>query len=165
MSSVADFLFIPKLICALGCCLVAGVFFAFSSFVMSALARLPPPQGIIAMQSINVAVINPFFMTVFLGTGFACLVLTAATLIFQRSPPAGMFYIIIGSALYLVGAVLVTIVFNVPLNDALAKLTPESADGANFWASYQIGWLLWNHVRGLAALAAAVSFIIALVKG
>ena len=60
MSSVADFLYIPKLICALGCCLVAGVFFAFSSFVMNALARLPLQQGITAMQSINIAVINRF---------------------------------------------------------------------------------------------------------
>src|SRR5258705_6992637 len=43
---------------ALGAGLVAGVFFAFSSFVMAALARLPPAQAIAAMQSINVTVVN-----------------------------------------------------------------------------------------------------------
>jgi uncharacterized membrane protein len=65
------FLFGLTLFAALGCGLVAGVFFAFSTFVMKALARLPAPQGIAAMQSINVIVINPWFMTAFLGTAAA----------------------------------------------------------------------------------------------
>ena len=56
------------LISALGCGLVGGIFFAFSAFVMKALNRLPPAQGIAAMQSINVTVINPLFMTAFFGT-------------------------------------------------------------------------------------------------
>lgn len=47
------------LIAALGCGLVAGVFFAFSSFVMPALKRLPPAQGISAMQSINRLAVAP----------------------------------------------------------------------------------------------------------
>ncbi len=47
------------LFCALGSALVAGVFFAFSTFVMKALGRLQPEQGIAAMQSINVTVLNP----------------------------------------------------------------------------------------------------------
>ena len=34
---------------------VGGVFFAFSTFVMKALARLPHAQAIAAMQSINAA--------------------------------------------------------------------------------------------------------------
>ncbi|WP_010496926.1 hypothetical protein [Paenibacillus elgii] len=48
---------------ALGSGLIAGLFFAFSTFVMSALARLPAEQGIAAMQSINVTVLNPLFYT------------------------------------------------------------------------------------------------------
>jgi hypothetical protein len=43
---------------ALGCGLNAGVFFAFSSFVMKALARLQPAQGIAAMQSINLVAVT-----------------------------------------------------------------------------------------------------------
>ncbi len=60
---------ILTLISALGCGLVAGVFFAFSTFVMKALDRLPPAQGMTAMQSINVVVINPWFMTAFFRNG------------------------------------------------------------------------------------------------
>ncbi|GAB4198563.1 MAG: hypothetical protein Fur006_48470 [Coleofasciculaceae cyanobacterium] len=60
--------FVLKLFAALGCGLVAGVFFAFSTFVMSALARLQAAQGITAMQSINITAINPPFMVALFGT-------------------------------------------------------------------------------------------------
>jgi uncharacterized membrane protein len=53
---------------ALGSGLIAGAFFAFSSFVMGALGKLPASQGIAAMQSINVVVINPIFLGVLFGT-------------------------------------------------------------------------------------------------
>jgi uncharacterized membrane protein len=56
----------------------------------------------------------------------------------------------------------VIMVFNVPLNDALATVKPESTDGANLWASYLTNWTLWNHVRTAAALAATALFTIAL---
>jgi uncharacterized membrane protein len=59
------------LVAALGCGLIAGVFFAFSTFVMSALARLQPAQGIAAFQAINITVYNPWFMGTFLGTAAA----------------------------------------------------------------------------------------------
>lgn len=64
-------MFALKLLPALGCGLVAGVFFAFSTFVMSALARLQPAQGIAAMQSINITAINPLFMMAIFGTAGA----------------------------------------------------------------------------------------------
>jgi uncharacterized membrane protein len=75
---MGEWIFLVTLASALGYGLIAGVFFAFSSFVMKALARLSPAQGVAAMQSINVAVINPWFLTVFLGTAAACVVLAAA---------------------------------------------------------------------------------------
>lgn len=68
-------LFILKLISALGSGLMAGVFFAFSTSVMKALDQLPPNESIAAMQSINVAIINPLFLSVFLGTAVGCLAL------------------------------------------------------------------------------------------
>jgi len=103
---------------ALGCGLVGGIFFAFSTFVMKALSRLPASQGIAAMQQINITVINPLFMTAFLGTGLACLVLAVFSLLQWGRPGAG--WLLTGSVLYLFGTILVTMVFNVPRNDALA---------------------------------------------
>lgn len=145
---------------ALGCGLVAGVFFAFSTFVMHALGRLPAAQGIAAMQSINITVINPWFMTAFLGTAVACLLLAIASLLKWHQPSA--VYWLVGSLLYLVGTVLVTIGFNVPLNEALATVQPESTAGAKLWAKYLTDWTVWNHIRTAAALAGAITFTLAL---
>ncbi|WP_290889540.1 hypothetical protein [Fischerella sp.] len=80
--------FVLKLFAALGCGLIAGVFFAFSTFVMSALARLQPAQGIAAFQSINITVYNPWFMGTFLGTAVACLFLAVSSLLKWQQPGA-----------------------------------------------------------------------------
>ena len=148
-------------IAALGTGLIAGVFFAFSAFVMTALGRLPPDQGIAAMQSINVAVLNPWFFAVFFGTAADCIVLAILAL-FDWSGP-GTAYLAAGGAFYLVGCVLVTIVFNVPLNKALAVVPPDSAEGAERWTRYQPAWTIWNHVRTVGSLAAAASFTMAML--
>lgn len=153
-------LFALKLFCALGCGLIAGVFFAFSTFVMKALAQQPSAQGIAAMQSINITVINAWFMMAFLGTAAACIFLAVSSLLKWHQPGAA--YLLLGSLLYLIGTVMVTMVFNVPLNDALARVDPDSNDGTTLWASYLTNWTFWNHVRTAAALAAAASLTIAL---
>lgn len=160
MTTVDQWLFGLKLFTALGCGLVAGVFFAFSTFVMSALGRLQPKEGILAMQSINITAINPLFMVALFGTAATCLFLAITSLL--KWHQSGGTYLLIGSLLYLIGTVLVTIVFNVPLNDALAIAKPDSSEGANLWANYLTNWTFWNHVRTIAALAAAALFTIAL---
>jgi uncharacterized membrane protein len=138
---------------AVGCGLNAGVFFAFSSFVMPALARLPSHQGIAAMNSINLLAITPVFMSAVFGTAGACLLLGVWTL--MTWPRPGAPYLAAGAALYLVGTILVTIVFNVPRNNALAAVHPSSTDGGAVWTAYVAGWTGWNHVRTTAALLAA----------
>lgn len=160
MATFDPLFFALKLFAALGCGLVAGIFFAFSTFVLKALAQQPPAQGIAAMQAINITVINPWFMIAFLGTAVACLFLVVSSLLKWHQPGAA--YLLVGSLLYLVGTLLVTIAFNVPLNDALATVEPGSTDGANLWASYLANWTTWNHIRTAAALAAAASLTIAL---
>jgi uncharacterized membrane protein len=145
---------------ALGSGLVAGIFFAFSAFVMNALARLPPEQGIAAMQSINVAVLNPFFFAAFFGTAAVCVLLAIAALVRWSEP--GAIYLLAGSLLYLVGTIVVTMAFNVPLNEALATTQPNTTEGAGLWTRYVASWTNWNHVRTAAAFAALASFIIAL---
>ena len=156
------FLFALTLAAALGCGLMAGVFFAFSAFVMRALGSLPAPEGIAAMQSINVAVLNLWFLSVFLGTGAACLWFAVRAVTHLREP--GALPMLAGAALYLVGDVVVTFAFNVPRNDRLAVADPESAEGATVWASYLEEWTVWNHVRTGTALLAAAAFTLALVR-
>jgi len=125
---------------AVGAGLVAGIFFAFSSFVMRALARLPPSQGIAAMQSINITVINPVFMTAFLGTAVASAVLVVVSLLDWHRPGSG--FLLAGGLLYLVGTILVTMVFNVPRNEVLARLDPANVEAASVWMGYVGEWTL-----------------------
>jgi len=145
---------------ALGSGLAAGLFFAFSSFVMSALGRLTPQQGIAAMQSINITVLNPLFSLVFFGTASLCAGFIVIS--FFRWGQPGMGYLLAGSLIYLIGCFLVTIVLNVPLNDALAAAHPDSAEGEALWTRYLTVWTAWNHVRTAACLAALGLFIYAL---
>ena len=160
MAIVEDLLFTLTLFTALGCGLMAGLFFAFSVSVMKALARLPSAEGIAAMQSINVAIINPLFLTVFFGTAAGCALVIIASLLRWRNP--GSLYLLVGGALYLIGSLLVTMMFNVPMNEALAAVAPADPAGPNLWAEYLSKWTAWNHVRAAAALGAAASLAIAL---
>jgi uncharacterized membrane protein len=154
------YLFSLTFTAAIGCGLSAGVFFAFSTFVMPALARLQSIQGIAAMQSINTTAINPLFMLALFGTAVVCLLLGISACLKWHQP--GTIYLLMGSLLYLVGTILVTMLANVPLNDALAIADPNSTEGAKLWARYLTDWTLWNHVRTVAAFAAATVFTIAL---
>ncbi|WP_342241607.1 anthrone oxygenase family protein [Inquilinus sp. OTU3971] len=147
------------LLSALGSGLVGGIFFAFSTFVMGALARLPAPQGIAAMQSINIVVINPVFMAAFMGTAVLCLIVAAGALFGWSGPRPTL--VLAGALFYLVGNIVVTMTGNVPLNDALAAVDPASAEGAAVWARYLSTWTTWNHVRTATGLAAAACFILA----
>jgi uncharacterized membrane protein len=160
-------LFAVTLVAALGCGLMAGIFFAFSFMVMGALARLPPAQGIAAMQQINDVVINdvainPWFGVAFFGTALVCAVLAVSSLFRWQAP--GSAYLLVGGLFYLVGAILVTIAFNVPRNNALAALDPVGAEAARYWIDYLTSWTAWNHVRTATSLAAAASLTIALCQ-
>jgi uncharacterized membrane protein len=152
-------LFVLTLFAALGCALMAGVFFAFSAFVMKALARLPAEQGVAAMQAINVAAVTFAFMVTLFGTAVACGALAVRALLAweERFAP----YLLAGAALYLVGAILLTIVYHVPRNNALAKVEPHGAAAEGHWGRYLPGWTAWNHVRAASSLAAAATLTLA----
>ena len=148
------------LIAALGSALIAGAFFAFSSFVLAALARLPAPAGIAAMQSIIAAIKTPFFLAVFFGTAALAALLGIAAPLRWSEP--GALHLLIGSLLYLNGPFGVTLFKNLPLNNKLAAVKPASAEGAGVWKHYLSSWTTWNTLRTAAALAAAAAFILAL---
>lgn len=146
----------------LGSALIGGIFFAFSSFVMKALARVPSPEGIAAMQSINVVVLNPSFLGVFVGTAAVSLLVAGLALRGWGKPPA--LWLIAGALLYLVGTFLVTALGNVPLNDRLAAVAAIDSASIGFWEHYLDRWTLLNTVRTVAAMCAALLFSIGLIQ-
>jgi uncharacterized membrane protein len=148
-------------VAVLGAGTIGGVFFAFSSFVLPALARLPATQGIDAMQRINVVVLNRSFLGVFLGTAVLSAVLLLAT---PWNGGTGGRWLALATLLYLVGTIGVTMVCNVPRNEQLAAIVPTAPDAARIWVDYVREWGFWNTVRTSASLAACASFVVALLR-
>jgi uncharacterized membrane protein len=144
---------------AAGAALVGGVFFGFSSFIMAGLGRLAPEQGATAMNSINVTVINPGFMTALFGTGLLCLIAAAMALGSLGSLDGKL--ILAAALLYVVGCDGVTMALNVPLNNALAATPVGTPEGAALWARYLKDWTFWNSVRTAASFAASILFVTA----
>lgn len=141
---------------ALSSALVAGMFYAFSSFIMAALARVPGAEGMRAMNAINVTVITPSFMALFMGTAVLGIGLAIWSLFSIAQTDSQL--VLLGALLYVLGCFGVTMVFNVPLNDQLAAAPTEA-----LWNSYLRTWTLWNSVRTAAAtLSSAVLVALAL---
>ena len=146
----------------LGCALMAGVFFAFSSFVMKALARAPAAQGIAVMQTVNIVVLNPSFLLAFMGTAVLSLALGVLALSNWDDPTAPFF--LAGAICYLAGTFLVTMGGNVPLNDRLAAVTANDDAARAVWSHYLKRWTQWNHVRTAAATAAVLLCAVGLTQ-
>nr|WP_202424889.1 anthrone oxygenase family protein [Streptomyces sp. HUCO-GS316] len=152
--------FVLTVLGVVGTGLAAGVFCAFSTFVMRGLAALPPAQGVAAMKAINVAAVRPPFMLVFVGSAVLCAVIAVVT--FVLWPDEGAVELLVGSALYLFGSFALTMVANVPRNDALLRLEAGTAEAAAYWPTYVREWTMWNHVRTVASAGAAVAYVLAL---
>jgi len=144
---------------AIGSGLIAGIFFAFSTFIMTAFSRIPPEQGIAAMNSINVTIVRSPFMLLFVPVMILCIVI--AIMAFMDWQGSASIWMISGAAVYVAGSFISTIVFNVPMNDTLADLSGSEA--LTFWNRYLADWTWWNHVRTMASLASAIAFVRALM--
>ena len=158
---ISHVVFVLIFAAAIGSGLVAGIFFAFSSFVMAALGRLPSDHGVAAMNAINVTVINPGFFLAFFGTAALCLAASAG--IALRGTPSGGTLVLLASVIYVVGCIGVTMLRNVPLNNALAAVTPGTPEAAALWTRYLGEWTFWNTVRTVAPIVSAVLFTAALL--
>lgn len=157
---MTDSLFLGlRLASVLGCAMMAGLYFAFSSAIMPALSKLEPAQGILAMQSINRTILNPLFLLLFVGLAALCALLVIFSL--GKLPALSAILMVVGAVIYIVGSLVVTAIINVPLNDTLAALAPSAAMSADWWANYLKNWTAWNHIRTAASVTAALLLLIA----
>lgn len=146
---------------ALGSGLLAGLYFAYSNSVLPSLARVPGPQGVLTMNTVNDVIQNPLFLTIFMGPALLGLFLILAAVLGWGS--VRPFWAIAGAVLFIAGNIVVTMTINVPMNNALAALAPDSQAAAQLWATYLDRWVFWNHVRAVACTAALAAFIAALM--
>lgn len=145
----------------IGSALLAGLYFSFSAFIMTALGRIDQSSGIAATNAINLDIQRSLFMPIFAGSTLTAVVLAVMAL-FRWSEPSAL-PIIAGSVLYVGGMFGVTIIWNVPLNNALLA-NASSIDAASIWARYLKDWTFWNHIRTIASIVALGLFTLALQR-
>ena len=141
--------------------IIGGVFVAFSDFIMRSLARTSGTGGVEAMQVINREVFRWVFMVLFLGLAPVSLGMAAYGLLMVGGS-TGITLALAGLA-YLVGCFGVTVLFNVPLNERLAKMSIADPATATFWKeTYLPVWTRWNTVRSTACILASALMLAAL---
>ena len=139
--------------------IVAGVFLAFSDFIMRALISANPIGAIESMQEINVTVLRSVFLTTFFALVPATIGLSIVSVLKTGGGVTSL--VVAGTAIYLLTVILVTIVGNVPMNNKLANMQPNSPDTISYWRRYGLGWTRLNHIRTTGAFATAVCFLLA----
>lgn len=137
--------------------LVAGVFLTFSDFVIRALGRAEPAAGIEAMQMINREVHRSLFVTLLLGLAVVSIVLAVVGMYLAGSDVA--LWLAAAAGFYIVSVVVVTARKNVPMNQHLDRMEHRSPDARSYWTTYTRDWTRWNHLRWVAALAAAIGYL------
>lgn len=147
---------------AVGAGAAGGVFFAFSTFVMPALARLPSVQGVGAMNAISVAAVTPLFMLLLFGVGIGCL--AVLPMAWKALPAFPALCVVAGSLAYVVAVIGVTMAVNVPLNNGLAAFDASRQSADVIWPAYLRDWGFWNHIRTVGGLTSAFLFALALAR-
>jgi uncharacterized membrane protein len=162
MAWLDDILFGLVVAAAVGAGVVGGLLFAFSISVMPALGRQPDAAGMRVMQDVNVVILNPLFLALFMGTAVVALALIGSPLAGASSE--GLTLRLAGALLYLVGVLGITMAVNVPLNNRLAALDATGGDSWPQWRHYLERWTWWNHVRALAGVLASLALTLSAAR-
>lgn len=137
---------------SLGSAAAGGIFYAFSTFVMRGLDHTGPAAAITAMRGMNAeANNNAPFLLLLLGSALLS-VIVGVMAVAQIGRP-GSWYLLAGAIFGVLGMV-ITMAFNVPLNNHLDQI--DLADAAAEWQAYFTTWTAWNHVRTVTGFAGAV---------
>lgn len=141
--------------------LSAGLFLTFSDFVMRSLRASAPTTGIQAMQMINREIMKSVTITLLLGN--AGLTAGLAVFCYFITPDsAATTLLMAASAFYILGVLGLSFVFNVPMNNKLDKMAPNSPEAESYWQIYVSRWTFWNTGRVLATLASAICLLLAI---
>lgn len=143
--------FVLTFAAALGCGLAAGVFYAFSTYVMPALVRLPAAQAIPAMQEINLVAPRPFMQT---QAGAALIVIAAAVAVLLDWDTSYGWYVLAAAPIYVLGVIGLTAGYHIPRNNAVDRLDPADPASEALWRRYAAEWTGANHLRALLPLLA-----------
>jgi uncharacterized membrane protein len=154
---------ILTMIAALASAAAAGMMYVFSTFALRGLDRIGPVNAITAMRGINVeANSNAPFLLAYFGAAVLAVAVGVVAVIQFRQPGSGW---LLAGAIVGVFAAIITIAFNVPLNNHLDSVDPAGlsvADAAREWQAYFSTWTAWNHARTVTAVTASALMLIGL---
>jgi len=131
----------------------AGIYVAFSTFVLPALRTLPASDAVRTMQRINDKAPRSAFMVPFIGSALGGAAVIVAALVVR---PEGIWWSI-GGAVAALAAFILTASVNVPLNNALAA---SDATAPEAWRRFDRPWAASNHLRGLISIVGTVALSI-----
>jgi uncharacterized membrane protein len=150
-------------VAAIASAAAAGMMYVFSTFVMHGLDRTGPVNAVTAMRGINVeANSSAPFLLAYLGAAVFAVAVGVVAAIQIRQPGNGW---LLAGAISGVLAAIITIAFNVPLNNRLDTMDPAMlsvADAAREWQTYFSTWTAWNHARTVTAVIASALMLIGL---
>ena len=145
--------------------LITGLFYAYSCSVNLGLGRLSDAEYLKAMQNINREILNPWFFMSFMGT---LGVLPVATwLQYKAGHTESFYYLLAASVLYLVGTFGVTVLGNVPLNEALDKFDIDAASVSEIKSQrirFETPWNRLNRVRTIASILSLLLVLVSIFK-
>lgn len=130
---------------------IFGFFYAWVCSTMWGLDATDPRVAIQAMQAMNESVTNAVFFPAFFLTP---VVLAGTALISRRAGHArAALLFAAAAAVYTVGAMAVTGLVNVPMNEDLAAVSvPDSVEEARrIWQDYSGRWQVFNTLRTVAS--------------
>ncbi len=144
----------------IACGVVSGVFLTFSDFVMRSLDAARTAAGVEVMQVINREVYKSVFMFLFLGMAALSLFLVVYAY-FRLAGPATS-WVMAGGTIYFTGVFVVSVVFNVPMNNRLEAKEYSGTEAATYWTNtYMPHWTFWNCIRAISSAVAAVCYLVA----
>ncbi len=158
----ATWFFIVLEVAVIGCGLVSGFFLTFSDFLMRSLNLAKTAAGVEVMQIINREIWRSVTMILLWGMLALSLVLTGYAYLNITGPSSAL--VMAGGALYIVGVIVVSFIFNVPMNNRLDTMEYSGTEAATYWKNtYVHRWVFWNYVRAITSGGAAICFLIAAV--
>jgi uncharacterized membrane protein len=145
--------------------LIAGLLFSYLCSVNIGLKTLSNNEYVKAMQSINVAIQNPYFFIPFMGL---LIVLPIATYLNYKHQNDTSFYLLLcASIIYVIGVFGITMFGNVPLNESLAKFSISTGNTysiSQMRQSFEKSWNSYHTIRTIASIFSFILTILSIIK-
>lgn len=139
--------------------LVAGLFYAWSVSITLGLARVSDTEYISVFQATNRAIVNPFFVTIFLGTQ---ILLPVCAFLFYRQS-SQLWLLLAATAVYTIGVIGVTFLGNIPLNNKLDKFDLQSATQTEIAQQRKEFEQPWNNLNTIRTISSTLAIILVII--